>query len=732
MSTSALPFGPDGVRTPVETSDLDLRYYSGVLWRGRWLVVVAMVLGVALSSLVAYLQVPEYQARSLVQIEPPVPFFMGVNEALMGGGGYWQNTDFYNTQFKIITSKAIADRVIDELKLKDKPPFSEMKDASGLFLSHISVEPVLESRLVYILVSHEDPEEAALWANQVADVYIRHSLDQRVESARKAFDWLRERLQTTEAQMKEQNDRLYRQYQEQDFVPSGTTSAVNSSIEKLQGELVDVQSKRIALDAAYRQALDLKSRKQSLESVPQIAQDSSWVGLQAQVTAMELERQRLKEKYRDSHPEMVRIDTLIKGVRQKKDERAAEVIVLMEKERAQLQKREAELRSATEEQKSVAAGQNRRVAELDTIKKQASSASGMYDVLLQKLNESNIATSVQTNNIALVDKAVGGVKVKPNQRQAALTGLAIGLLLGIGLVLGRDYFDNTIKDPDEVERYLHLDLLAVVPKYDESNVHLVTEAYQNLRTALIFARREDSGQVVLITGTAPQEGKTSTIVNLAKLLAASGEKDAGDGPRSAPRSGAPASGRAQGAGVQRLFHQARGARPPRSAHQIAESFRLDRGGSASESAGVDRTQADGRSARSAAAALRLDSGRFTAARFRHRRFVAGALLRSCGVRGAAQQDRQEGDQAKHRGPAESDAQSAWRRHQRPGHQDARVLLLLLPPGPQGHGRSAPAGQGHPCPEGRTRREGVALRRGLAWRPSSFRRRRRPSVSGRPS
>jgi succinoglycan biosynthesis transport protein ExoP len=524
MSTSALPFGPDGVRTPVETSDLDLRYYSGVLWRGRWLVVVAMVLGVALSSLVAYLQVPEYQARSLVQIEPPVPFFMGVNEALMGGGGYWQNTDFYNTQFKIITSKAIADRVIDELKLKDKAPFSEMKDASGLFLSHIAVEPVPESRLVYILVSHEDPEEAALWANQVADVYIRHSLDQRVESARKAFDWLRERLQTTEAQMKEQNDRLYRQYQEQDFVPSGTTSAVNSSIEKLQGELVDVQSKRIALDAAYRQALDLKSRKQSLESVPQIAQDSSWVGLQAQVTAMELERQRLKEKYRDSHPEMVRIDTLIKGVRQKKDERAAEVIVLMEKERAQLQKREAELRSATEEQKSVAAGQNRRVAELDTIKKQASSASGMYDVLLQKLNESNIATSVQTNNIALVDKAVGGVKVKPNQRQAALTGLAIGLLLGIGLVLGRDYFDNTIKDPDEVERYLHLDLLAVVPKYDESNVHLVTEAYQNLRTALIFARREDSGQVVLITGTAPQEGKTSTIVNLAKLLAASGEK----------------------------------------------------------------------------------------------------------------------------------------------------------------------------------------------------------------
>ena len=495
-----------------------------MLWRGRWLVIVAVVLGLALSSLVSYLQIPEYQAHAMVQIEPPTPFFMGVNEALMGGGGYWQNTDFYNTQFKIIKSKAIADQVVAELKLKDRSPFRDSEDPSAILLSHVTVEPVPESRLTYIKVSHEDPEEAALWANRIADVYIRHSLEQRVDSARKAFDWLVERLRSTEVQMKDQNDQLYRQYRQADFIPEGTASAVNTSIEKLQGELVGVQSSRIALDAAYRQALDLKSRNESLESIPQIARDPAWIALRAQVSALELEKQRLKEKYRDSHPEVMRVDALMAGLRQKRDERAAEIISLMDKERSQLQKSEGQLRAAVEEQKGVAASQNRRVAELDTIKKQASSASGMYDVLLQKLNESNIASSVQTNNIALIDKAVGGVKIRPNQKQAALIGLGMGLLLGLALVLGRDYFDNTIKDPDEVERYLHQDLLAAVPKYDETNVHLVTEAYQNLRTSLIFARREDTGQVVLVTGTAPQEGKTSTIVNLAKLLSASGEK----------------------------------------------------------------------------------------------------------------------------------------------------------------------------------------------------------------
>ena len=197
MSTTALPLSGNEAPAPGD-GDLDTRYYAGVLWRGRGLVVVAAMVGTALASLIAYLQIPEYQAQSMVQIEPPVPFFMGVNEALMGGGGFWQNSDFYNTQFRIITSKAIADQVIAELKLKDKSPFKEAADPSALLLSHVLVEPVPESRLTYIVVSHEDPEEAALWANRIADVYIRHSLDQRVESAKKAFDWLRDRLATTE------------------------------------------------------------------------------------------------------------------------------------------------------------------------------------------------------------------------------------------------------------------------------------------------------------------------------------------------------------------------------------------------------------------------------------------------------------------------------------------------------------------------------------------------------
>jgi capsular exopolysaccharide synthesis family protein len=145
-------------------------------------------------------------------------------------------------------------------------------------------------------------------------------------------------------------------------------------------------------------------------------------------------------------------------------------------------------------------------------------------VLLQKLNETNIAASIQNNNVRLLDRAVVPMRpVWPRKRQVSLVGLLGGLLLGAGFVLLRDALDNTLKDADDVERHLHLELLAAIPRYGKDDATLATEAYQNLRTALLFSRRGEEGQVVLVTGTAPGEGKTTTLLNVAKLLAVSGE-----------------------------------------------------------------------------------------------------------------------------------------------------------------------------------------------------------------
>jgi capsular exopolysaccharide synthesis family protein len=507
--------------------DIDVRYYAGLVFRYRAFLGACALVGLLLGLVVALVQTPEYRAAVLLQIEPPPPTFATVSDALLvGAGNYWQNTDFYNTQFKVLRSKGLGEKAVARLKLTDREPFKSSADAASLFMAYVGVEPVPESRLVYVTVTHRDPREASLWANTLGEVYIEQALASRVESARKAYEWLQERLAATQQGMKDAQDRLFQSYRSQDlFVPEGSVSAVSTSIAKLNEDFVQAQARRIAIEAALKQAREMQGRGEDLDALPQVATDAVVVGFNTQIAGLSVDLGRLGEKFKEGHPEVQKVRAQVEQLRQAKQARALHILVGLEAEYAQLRKREAELRGAIDSQKAQAASQSRKVTELEALRKEADSAKGLYEVLLQKLNETDIAASIRSNNVSVVDRASPPqYPVRPQKRRIALAGLLLGLLAGLGLVLVRDYLANTVRDPEEVERYLHLDLLAAVPRYEEENDSLATEAYQNLRTALLFARRDEHGQVVLVTGTAPQEGKTTTIVNLARLLAGAGEK----------------------------------------------------------------------------------------------------------------------------------------------------------------------------------------------------------------
>jgi succinoglycan biosynthesis transport protein ExoP len=521
VSTTPEPFN---VHPP--DRELDFRYYTDLVWRSRTLLATVALVGLVLGLLVAYLQTPEYKAVATLQIDPPTPTFLSVTDALVGSGNYFQNTDFYNTQFQILRSRPIAQKVVDRLKLQDQAPFKAAPDPAALFVQHVTVEPVTDTRLVMIGIIHEDKKEAALWANALAAAYIEESLSTRVEAARRAYDWLQGRLAATQQSMREAQDKLFKSYQNQDlFVPEGSVSAVTASITRLNEDYISAQSKRIGLEAALSQVAEMRRRSESLDTVPQVASDQIVLTLNSQIGTLNVELSRLKEKFKEAHPEVQKVQAQLEQVKKAREARDNQIVQGLTSDYAQTQEREAELKVAIEKQKAQAATQSRKATELEALKKEGESAKGLYEVLLQKLNETDIAASIRTNNVSLVEPAsVPSSPIRPQKMRIAGIALLLGLVVGVGLVLTRDYFDNTIKDPEEVERYLHLDLLAGVPKFDESNLNFATEAYQNIRTALIFGRKDETGQVVLITGTAPQEGKTTTLVNIAKLLAASGEK----------------------------------------------------------------------------------------------------------------------------------------------------------------------------------------------------------------
>jgi capsular exopolysaccharide synthesis family protein len=520
---------PLSAPTPAPTHagdrDTDSRYYADLLWRSRTLLVAAAVGGLGLGVLVAELQVPSYRARALLQVSPPTPTSMTVTDALVGTGNPIRDRQFFNTQLNVLGSRTLAERVMGKLKLTDKPPFAGNKDPAGLFVRRVQIEPVPETFVIEVRVSHEDPREATLWANTLADSYIDYSIEGQVDAAKRAYDWVNERLADTQKSMQEAQDKLLKSSQGQDiFVPDGSVSAATTSITKLSEDKVQTQGRRIALEAELSEIADMKRRGSSLDAVPQIATDKMVQDLTTRLETLNLDLTRLKEKYKEAHPEVQKIQVQLEQTRKAKNARALQIEEALRAEYRQLQRREAELRQEMDSQKSQAAAQSLKLTELESLKKRADSATNLYTVLLQKLNETNIAASIQNNNVRLLDRAVvPQAPVWPEKRKIALLGLMLGLVAGASFILLRDYLSNTIKDAEDIERFLHLDLLAAVPRHTKDNAHLVTEAYQTLRTALLFGRKAETGQVVLVTGTAPGEGKTTTVLKVAALLAVSGE-----------------------------------------------------------------------------------------------------------------------------------------------------------------------------------------------------------------
>lgn len=515
--------GPE--TTPHAERELDFRYYAEMLWRSRFLLLATALGGLALGILVAEVQTPKYRARTLIQVAPPNPTSLTVTDALVSTGNPVRDRQFFNTQLNVLVSRTLGERVVEKLKLKDQPPFKDSPDAPGVLMKHVTVEPIPETFVIELAVNHQDPKEAALWANTLADTYIDYSLEGQVESAKRAYQWVTERLADTQKDMQEHQDQLLKSYQGQDlFVPEGSVSAVTTSITKLNEDHVQAQARRIALEAELQEIADMRRRDRSLDSVPQVAADAQIIDMNGKLQGLNLDLSRLKEKYKEAHPEIQKVQVQIDQIRRAKQGRAVQIEEALRAEYRQLQRRESELKQAIDGQKTQAVAQSRKLTELESLKKRADASTNLYSVLLQKLNETNIAASIQNNNVRLLDKAMVPLSpIWPQKQKVAVLSVLLGLVLGGGYVLLRDLVENTIKDAEDVERYLHLDLLAAVPRYSKDNTQLATEAYQTLRTALLFGRRDDRGQVVLITGTAPGEGKTTTLVNVAKLLAVSGE-----------------------------------------------------------------------------------------------------------------------------------------------------------------------------------------------------------------
>jgi capsular exopolysaccharide synthesis family protein len=565
-----------------QEQEIHLRDYLRVLRKRKMTIFLCLVV-IVLSTLIFTLTAtPIYKSTVKVIIEKENPNVLSFEEVMAVDAS---DTEYYQTQYKIIESRRIARKVIDTLQLQNHPVFrpqdpedrpwlaklmgwtketlSGWKDALGAvlntgdqqemqqeessddqrlvnaFLDRLTVEPVRNSRLVNISFESPDPKLSANVANALAKAYMQHNLDMKLSAVRDATEWLNQRVQEERGKVEEAERRLQEYKETHGIVTGFSTESEQMTAQKLSEvgrQVVEAEAKRVEAETRYKQTRQMLRQGVPLDSIPVILNNE----LIQEVKQSEIElSKRLAElsgRYGPNHPRIKAIKSELRTLNQKKKAEINKVINSLENEYEVALAREKSLKNSLAQLKEEAQNLNEKAIEYGVLKRQAESARQMYDLLIKRFKETSMSEEIKTGNIRIMDQAeVPKNPVKPNAKRNMLLSLVLGLMLGVGGTFFLEYLDNTVKSPEDVKNYLAVPYLAPVPVIsDDTGVpelvshtypkSTASEAFRGLRTNILFSSADHPPQVILTTSPGPGDGKTLTSINLAITMAQFGSK----------------------------------------------------------------------------------------------------------------------------------------------------------------------------------------------------------------
>jgi polysaccharide biosynthesis transport protein len=512
-----------------ESRDVHLLDYWRTIWRGRWTVLNIFIVVSTLAAVATFTQTPIYRAQATIEIAPQSSKVSPVADvASMGASSYgWSAEDrYFNTQYEIIRSRSVSQRVFDRLDLYNHPMFRNDKNAIGSFSKMIDVQPIKDTMIVVISIEGANPKEVATWVNSTAEAYVDRNLEQGVEATAQAvkallkeIDPLKEKLQDTQKSSFEfaQSSNLY--------IPENQQKITNDRLSTLQGDLTDTQVKRAEIESILRQVDAVRQSGGSYETIPEISNDKVVQDLYRERVGLEREYEKLLVTYKDKHVRVMETQSEIDKVNQKIAGEADRIVSNLRTQESLLRDRESKLTRSIDETRMESLRVNQKATSYDMIRGEATETKRIYDLISARIKEIGLSSSLLSNNLRILDRAqIPEFPVKPRVVLNLAAGLLLGLLLGVGTIFFLDYIDNTIRTSEDIEKYLKLNLLAVVPKEADGTESAVKEAYQTLRTSLLFSRKNRAANTILITSAGPMEGKSCTTVNIARALAGGGER----------------------------------------------------------------------------------------------------------------------------------------------------------------------------------------------------------------
>jgi capsular exopolysaccharide synthesis family protein len=505
-----------------------------------------------LGLLITLLTTPLYTASATLEIQREAPNFAEVKQGNQAQGAI--DNEFYQTQYGLLRSRALAERVAQSLRLGDSPAFFEQFDvtapegwfqngrpvqtgaarqarvraAGAIVLERVTVEPERMSRLIEVRFTSPDPQLSKRVIDTWSANFIQTTLERRYAATTYARQFLEDRLGQLRVRI-DQSERALVNYASRENIinipsPSGAPgeagerSLVADDLVNLNRELAQATAERVQTE----------SRLQSGSNVKEVLDNATSNSLRTRRAELAAEYARLMQQFDPGYPPARAVQAQIASIDAASRGEVGRVSgVLRENYEAALA-RERTLSSEVNRLTGRVLDFRRRSIQYNILQREVDTNRQLYDALLQRYKEIGVAGGVGVNNISVVDNAE--LPERPSSPRLLFNlaaALLAGLVLGAGMALLFEQIDEGITDPIEVEQLLGLPLVGVTPKLaGETPVEALndpksalTEAYASVAANLGFATSHGVPRTLAITSARAAEGKSSTSYALARSLA---------------------------------------------------------------------------------------------------------------------------------------------------------------------------------------------------------------------
>ncbi len=531
-----------------------------VLQKRRWLVLGSLSLVVILVTAYSFSLPRRYDASSRLLLDLEGSADLALDQVVMPVGIDLDTK--LQTQISIVQSDTIATSVIEQLALQDNPAFvgkhaphnGRSFDALDLrsravlintFHRFLTVELIPKTEIIEIHFRNGDPALAADVANAVAKTYIEHNFQTKYQAMRQTSDWLTKQLDDVKKNAEVAEQQLI-SYQKKTGL-LGTDENHNIVVDKLEltnKALSEAEEDRILKEAKYRIALT-----ENPDVIASIVPDSLIGTLYKQRAESRSEYAQLAAKYGASYPRVIQLQSQLTELDSSIAEENVKVRESLRTEfRAALKSQEM-LQATFDEQKDNAFKMNQDAIQYGVMRREVDSSRDLYEGLLKRLKEAGILAGLRSSNINVIDTA--SVPVAPVEPKIPLNialGCLGGIVFGISSAFIAENIDSSIRTPEDIETYCSLPSLGIIPSAVKSEgaaanalaprkapriILPVTlehrnsgsaEAFRALRTSLMLSSPGAPPQVILITSAVSEEGKSFVSINLAVVLAQTGQQ----------------------------------------------------------------------------------------------------------------------------------------------------------------------------------------------------------------